>query len=531
MALICLFAFPALLTAAVLCLEAKPFFRHALKRPYLLALNALPLYILTVLFFTAFGRLWPALAAVSLVALAFALVSRFKVLIREEPFLPSDFILIREAATFSDAVKGHIGFIEIGIPLLTVAAVACSAFALSPDWSVSTRLLTAGGVLLAVWPLNRFVYTNGKLYCAGFPYIFWRHLNTIGVVKPEGYAEGRSAAVLSHYGEDRKALSGVNVVFVMGEAFTELSDDPFFTLKSDPIAPYKQLKNEGFCGTLTVPNYGGGTANTEFDVLTGLYSMFINPSPSAFWHVRKPLGSVASALKLYGYHTAAVHPGFDWVYKRREVYPRLGFDEFVTVKDFEGAERKGGLVSDAAAFAKLREVIETRPPPLFSYMVTIQNHTPYDRRFDPEADIPANYFIGAADTARELKLFTEYLNSRPEPTLLVFYGDHLPSLGRAMRLYEELGFDEGLKKFETPFLLWQNDACKPVFSLEESLDNLGLRRGGAVSAHYLGPLALELLGYDNDPFFQYINALRRENPVLRGPAADYQAVLYDRLRK
>jgi hypothetical protein len=529
---IVLLTFPAVLTAAVLGLSARPgaFFHSALKRPYLLLLNALPLYMLTLLGFAASGLLWLSFLIPAVVMLPFALVDRFKMLIREEPFLPSDFILIREAAAFSGAAKDHAGPVEVIIPVLTAAAVSLSAFVPSPVWGVQTRLLVAGGILLAAWPLNRFVYANGRLACDGFLYMFWRHLNKMGVVKPDGYIKGRSAAVLSEYGSAKDAVPGVNVVFVMGEAFTELSDEPFFALADDPLAPYKQLKAEGFHGTLTVPNYGGGTANTEFDVLTGLYSLFINPSPSSFWHVKKPLSSVASVLKGQGYGTVAVHPGFDWFYDRRKVYPRLGFDEFLTVKDFDGAERKGGLVSDRAAFSTLRDVIKARPSPLFSYMVTIQNHTPYENRFDSKADILSNYFIGVADGARELKSFAGFLNSRPEPTLLVFYGDHLPALGSAMRIYNELGFDQGLKKFETPFLLWQNDASKPVFDLEKSLDKCGMRRGGRLSAHYLGALVLELLGMDSDPFFQYINALRREKPVLRDSAADYQAILYDRLK-
>ncbi|MDR0294355.1 MAG: LTA synthase family protein, partial [Oscillospiraceae bacterium] len=335
---------------------------------------------------------------------------------------------------------------------------------------------------------------------------------------------------------------------------TELSDEPFFFFFLDILAPYKLLKVEGFHGTLVVPNYGGGTANTEFDVLTGLYSMYINPSPTAFRHVRKPFPSVASVFRENGYQTPAIHPGHGWVYRRERVYPRLGFGEFLTEKRFDAPELKGGLIADRAAFAKLREVFETRPSPSFSYMVTIQNHTPFENRFErgarnftqarpflspAETDILSNYFIGAADTARELKLFTDFLNGRPEPTLLVFYGDHLPSLGPAMRLYDELGFNKGLKKYETPFLFWRNDASKQFFNLEKAMDSCCVRRGDKLSAHYLGALTLELLGLDGGLlFFQYLNALRRTCPVLTiyGPpanaraAADYHTVLYNRLK-
>ncbi|MDR0292891.1 MAG: hypothetical protein LBH95_01910, partial [Oscillospiraceae bacterium] len=278
--MIILFIFPALLTAAVLGLAAKPavFFRCAVRRPYLFILNAMPLYLLTLLFFSAAGRLWLAFAAVSAVALPLALVHRFKVLIREEPFLPSDFTLIREAAVFSGAAKGHSSVLEVAIPAVTVVMAALSAYFGNPVWSGDARLITAAGVIVAFCALNRFIYRNGRLFRSGpaggspykladlcesrgFLYSFWHHMNKLGVVRPDGYSVSRAAQILAPYGRPKlppEALAGewdglrrhpVNVVFVMGEAFTELSDEPFFTFEQDILAPYKQLKDEGFHGT------------------------------------------------------------------------------------------------------------------------------------------------------------------------------------------------------------------------------------------------------------------------------------------
>lgn len=564
--------FAVILTFAVLSLAAHPeaFFQSAVKRPVLFLFNILPVWVLTLLFISVFGICWPAFAFVSLPSIILALVNRFKVLIREEPFLPSDFILIREAMTFSDAAKGHIGAVLILIPACIAALIIGSVWLPARALSGLERMYIALASSILFLLLTVSIYASTRIFrhgsvsgspyrpvdlceSRGFVYSFFHHASLAGVVKPEGYDKDRVPQILSGFGTTKDAVPGVNVVFVMGEAFTELSDESFFIFENDPLSPYKKLKNEGFAGKLIVPNYGGGTANTEFDVLTGLYSMFINPSPSSFSYVRRSFPSIVSAFREHGYSTIAVHPGFDWFYNRREVYPRLGFEQFLTAKDFSDAEYKGGLVSDRSAFQKLRNVITQSPSPQFSYMVTIQTHTPFENKFEKnshifnqardilspaEVDILSNYFIGVTDAARELSDFTDFLNSRPEPTLLVFYGDHLPSLGSAMGIYNELGFDKGLRKYETPYLIWQNDASKPIFSLEKSLDIAGLRRGDSLGAHYMGALILELLGLDGgNPFYQYVNALRRKHPALTAYAppddirtvADYQAVQYLRL--
>ncbi|MDR1669539.1 MAG: LTA synthase family protein [Oscillospiraceae bacterium] len=571
---ISVFIFSLLMTGAAFLLSPIPF-KTALKcigkNPLILLLNFLPVFLLTLLAYAVFNRLWPSFALVSVLMTVLTLVNYFKTLVRQEPFMPSDLLVIREAMTFSGAAAYHVSVKMILTLVGIVAAVVFSVFIQTPKSGWIVRSGIAAAALLAVFLLNRFVYSDRALYFSfychgstskmtdiyesrGFLYSFWYNINGMRIDRPEGYTDGKARDILAAYDNAPAAEKiPLNVILVLEESFTELSDDAFFTFEQDPLENYKKIKEESYYGRLIVPNFGGGTASTEFDILTGLSSGFINnQSPSSFWYVRKEHEAIVSAFKNNRYDAVAIHPGFDWFYNRKNVYRHFRFDSFLSRSDFDltHTKDKAGLIADYASFAKLRKLIGEQPAgtPLFSYLVTIQNHTPYNNRFvenasvftQPEAlltpeevDILSNYFIGVADGDRELKGLTDYLRGLDEPYLLVFFGDHLPSLGTAGRVYEKLGYS-GLREYEAPYLIWSNDAAKEVFDLNAAVTRAGLKPGDTISANYLGPLILELLGLDADmPFYRFVNGQRRQYPILREESAentlDFRTVQYYRM--
>ena len=193
------------------------------------------------------------------------------------------------------------------------------------------------------------------------------------------------------------------------------------------------------------------------------------------------------------------------------------------------------MISDAAFLAHLTADLDTRlstADPLFAYTVTIQNHQayPYTKYgFKPEKpplavtisdtsmETLSVYLEGVRDSTAMLTELCAYLDSRDEPTLLVFYGDHRPTLGQDYAVYRELGLATGLTgatedviaTYETPYLLWANEAYAPYCNFD------ALDLPDIVSSNYLGAAVYELTGLTGlDPYFDTLESLRRTLPVI-----------------
>ena len=133
------------------------------------------------------------------------------------------------------------------------------------------------------------------------------------------------------------------------------------------------------------------------------------------------------------------------------------------------------------------------------------------------------YAEGARDADAMLGELTEFYSQTDEPVLLVFFGDHLPQLGDGYLCYEELGIDLGegdeaaatLRTYETPYLIWVNRAAADLLDFQNAKEALDLPEDRTVNANYLGAMVLELTGRGGeDPFFSYLNEMRRELPIL-----------------
>lgn len=580
-ALLLLSLYALALAVAAMALATEPLsvtYACIRENPVILLWNFLPALFITLAVFFITGLFPASVVTGTLIVLTAAIANHYKIHFRDDPFLPSDFTQLREALAFAGVVTGTLTKRVVIMAGAFAAASAASFFVRVHTVRWQVRAAGLLGIVLLAAMLNQWIYADRVRYLGyyhhrsiykqtdiynsrGFLYSFWHYANNNRIEKPEGYSKKQAEQILEAYGNEQpdsvQPAAPVNVVFIMSEAFSELSGSDYFdfTGHTDPLAHYNRLKDGSLYGGLAVPDFGGGTANTEFDVLTGLYTRFIGESPSSFWYIRKPFESIVSVFKDNHYEAVALHPGADWFYNRKSVYAHLGFDRFISLKDFEqaGAQYKGTHISDASAYTMLKDVItEEREHPLFAYMVTIQNHTPYAHKFEAnaevfqlspdfpgtltseETDLLSNYFIGVHDGDTELKQLTDFLRAYPEPYALVFYGDHLPSLGAASRVYDLLGYDDAARR-QTGYLIWLNNAAKA----QVSLSDLSLPPGETVSAPYLGGAVLELLlPKQLPPFFNYLNAQRKEIPVISRDMdttgieerlRDYRAVEYYRL--
>ncbi len=537
-----------------------------LRQPLLIVLNALPIGLLLLAAAALLRNVFFGAALANLAAGALSIANRVKIEVRDEPVFPRDFALLKEVGS---ALKSY----DISVPLPQIAAVilatlvlvaaglfiGCKPFPVEAlrGWTGRVLGFAAGfavltGLILTLYA-SRDLYQSFRVSNAeyvpavfndlGFPYAFCHHFTTYLVDRPEGFsraeAEGWEAGDASP-GQGRD----VSVIMVMNEAFSDLTDAPVFTYtpEEDPLSNLHALREDphALSGHVVVPGFAGGTANTEFDVLTGMQTTALSASTtSAMRVVNRNLDSLFRVFGNDGYETAFCHPGDNWFYNRENVYRWFGAEKSLFIGDMEAPEYKGRWVTDGYTAGLIEKAFEEAEGPLFHFTTTIQNHMSYtadkygpDYSFPPvetsvslseEAETLLKVYVeGLRDADAMLGRLWRYFQAQSEPVVLVFWGDHLPYLGDNQLGYKQLGIDvfpgqegeENLTAYKTPYILWANDAAAAVLDWESAAAALDLPE--TVSACFLGAAVLELTGRgEESPWFSFLNALRRELPVVQ----------------
>lgn len=193
----------------------------------------------------------------------------------------------------------------------------------------------------------------------GFAYYFCYHFSTYKIEKPEGFDREEAASWETGY-ESAPDAADVNVVFVMNEAFSDILNEDVFVFPEgeNPMEVYNTLAEgeNAWAGHIVVPYFAGGTADTEFDVASGMQTNLLNPaapSLTAFRTVNRDLDSIFRIFGADGYTSCFMHPGQSWFYNRENVYDWFGADESFFVEDFD-AEYKGSWVTDESVLARAR---------------------------------------------------------------------------------------------------------------------------------------------------------------------------------
>lgn len=542
-----------------------------LRQPLILFLNWLPIALLTAAFAFAFRNVFFGSALVGLIAGAMSLINRVKLTVRGEPFVPRDISLIKEAADAAGSYDMSLPWFQIGC-LVVMTAVFIVLGVLLPlkkgedapkRRGVLVRVIGFVLCLAVLVGAVGLVYSSDDLYNSfettepydlssvnnelGFVYYFCYHFSTYKIEKPEGFDREEAASWETGY-ESAPDAADVNVVFVMNEAFSDILNEDVFVFPEgeNPMEVYNTLAEgeNAWAGHIVVPYFAGGTADTEFDVTSGMQTNLLNPaapSLTAFRTVNRDLDSIFRVFGADGYTSCFMHPGQSWFYNRENVYDWFGADESFFVEDFD-AEYKGSWVTDESVLQELVSRFEEKSAGGgldFTYAVTIQNHMSYTAEkygdyvcpevettaeLSPEIQTAVNvYAEGIRDANALLEDLTEFYSEQDEPVLLVFFGDHLPYLGDNRQGYAELGLpaanvaggEDPFAAYTAPFLIWCNDAAAEALDFETAIESLDLPNDGRISACYLGAAVLELTGRGEvSPWFAFLNEMRRELPVL-----------------
>ena len=535
-----------------------------LRQPLLIVLNALPIGLLVLAAAALFRNVFFGAALVNLAAGALSIANRVKIEVRDEPVFPRDFALLKEVGSALESYDIRFPLPQITAVVLVTAAllalgflIGCEPFPAAKLRGWAGSLLGAAAALAALTGLVLTLYASKDLYQSfqvrnaeyvpsvfndlGFPYAFCHHFTTYLVDRPEGFsrAEAEGWETGDHPGQGK----AVSVVMVMNEAFSDITDAPAFAYSeaNDPLPNLHALREDphALSGHVVVPGFAGGTANTEFDVLTGMQTNALSASTtSAMRVVNRDLDSLFRVFGNDGYETSFYHPGDNWFYNRENVYRWFGAEETRFVGDMENPEYKGRWVTDDYAAGLIEDAFEQAEGPLFHFTTTIQNHMSYTAdKYGPDYDFPPTgisglseevetllsvYVEGLRDADAMLGRLWRYFDAREEPVVLVYWGDHLPYLGNDMLGYKQLGLDvapgpegqENLTAYKTPFVIWANAAAAEVLDWENAAAALDLPE--TVSACFLGAAVLELTGRgEESPWFSFLNQLRRELPVVQ----------------
>ena len=532
-------------------------------QPRLIALNWFPALVFTAICYFVTKNVFYGGAAAGGVMSVMSYINLLKIEGREDPLLPSDITLIREAINAVSEYQLYMHWDKvIVIAVLVAFALVLGYFIKSASFRLSWRLGCAAMTLVVFFGAVQFIYRDKDLYNSfkvpyaynipsvfntlGFNYCFLYNYDLYPVDRPDGYS---STEVEDWIRAETDGYTSPevkpNVIMVMCEAFTDLSNEAMFAYddENNPLRDYYTVANSdrAISGHIVVSNYGAGTANTEFNVLTGMQTNMIGEgTTSSFRVIRKETNSIASLLAADGYNTFFMHPGESWFYNRTSVYNRLGIADQVFVDAFDASDYKGTMISDAAFLDELKADLQTRlveaEAPLFAYTVTIQNHQAYGYSKYPEKPDPiplrvdvsdatmetlSVYMEGIRDSSAMLLALTEYLDAIDEPTVLVFFGDHRPNIGAADA---ELGLSFNLNDtventidtYCAPYVIWSNRAYADTVDLNETYAALQLPENGLLSDNYLGAVVMQLLGRNGqDAFMDFLNELRLELPVLR----------------
>ncbi len=544
----------------------KVFMGFVIDSPSLFILNYLPILLFMLMLYFISSNCIFASGIPFMIFTAAAFANRTKSTLRQDPLVPSDLSVITEVKSILQNYDKIYMILAIAAVLITLAIIALAFLFLkkSDKLTVKKRILGAGGCIACFVIMFSTVYSNTELYNSyavdgniyfkvnqyiskGFLYSFIYDINNLKVEKPSLYnPEAFNAIDDTAESTELNDISKPNIVMIMSEAFSDISNSESinFDEYGDPLEFYNQFINRDdvISGHIVVPNFGGGTSDTEFDVLTGCSTKYIDSSQVSYNFIRKPMEAMPRLLKNIGYDTLAIHPGYGWFYNRTNVYKNMGFDDFIYLEeDFDpSTQNKGGYISDEVTTQSIIDNFENHvknnDDPLFEFCVTIQNHGPYEEKYenlktnfstdiqltDDEKAIYSGYFQGIDDADAQIETLVNYFESIDEPVVLVFFGDHLPGFSNGMSYFSQFRPDidlngnqwQQMKAYETPFFIWANDVALKTTNFSENAKNIKMPVNDIISSFYLGTTVMELLDMGNiSPLFGFVNELRGSLPV------------------
>ena len=356
-------------------------------------------------------------------------------------------------------------------------------------------------------------------------------LNT-GISKPDGYSKEEILSIFDkkELGDDNAMLltqkdedeEHPNILFLQLESFIDPMTIQSITLSQDPCPNFRRLMQTYSSGELTVPACGAGTANVEFEVLTGLSVKFFGPGEYPYKAVLKEKTgeSLAYDLDSLGYTSHAIHNHRAVFYNRNSFFSNMGFDTFTSMEYMKNVEKTPkNWAKDDVLTECITDALDSTDGRDMIYTISVQGHGKYPAEQvlqNPTIEVTAapseelkwkyEYYVNQIyEMDQFIKALTDTLAKREEPTVLVMYGDHIPALDMT-----EDDLESG-NLYGTQYLIWNN------IGLKKDDENL--------HAYQLAAHVMEMLDMQVGTIFTYQQNHKNSETYL----ADLKALGYDML--
>lgn len=511
-------------------------------------------YILIVLLYCALlciGRLWIATAATGAITSILAIINYFKCKFRNEPFLPWDLkssaelksimpqLQIEPTLAMIFCIIVYVGLVLYTINIKTTKykplkyTIIIRSFAFFLILFIGSKyvnltffnetILNKFGMNINNWEQTETYNNNGVVSA------FVLNSVNLAITEPEGYSEQKMKKIYNEIKESSNneiynstdKTKQPNIIVIMSEGFWDVTALPGINFEKELLPTLNMLKENYTSGYVFSPKFGGGTSNVEFETLTGFSNQFLPPNSVPYeQYILKPSFSIAQYLKNKGYSTLAIHSNNKEFWNRNTAYKNLYFDNFIAEDNFKNPELKRELISDMEVSKKIISEYElnkaTNNNPWFNFTVTMQNHMAYasDKWDENEIvkfkadNISSSVEDGLKDLATglnysdsALKYLIDYFEKIDDPTIIVFYGDHMNLLGDTTEeVFEETGYlkegytelDKDYNLYRTPIVIWNNYTdIKYDF--------------GNISAFQVMPTVMDLFDLDMPMYFKYLN--------------------------
>lgn len=463
-----------------------------------------------------------AYCVISVVWIGLSLTNFIILSSRKTPFTAMDFYLIKDAIKVAGLYVSIVQIILIALLVIAVITGLVFLWRKAPKIEVTikkTKFYAYAGVQLVLVFLATYgigitlLFTGaveghfGNLAQAykkyGFSHCFVSSVLDRGIKKSGEYSEEYMESLKKDLDDVEPEADDKtpNIIFVQLESFFDPTHVKGITLSENPLPNYQKLISEYSSGYLSVPCFGAGTCNTEFEVQTGINIDDFGPGEYPYRTIMKSkvCESMAYDLKKLGYSTHAIHNNDGTFYDRNLVFSHLGYDTFTSIEYMDGFEKTPmGWAKDYVLTDEIDKALNSTSGTDYVFTISVQGHGDYPSTpmegYTPEIKV-TNFPVAEQQASFEYYVnqihemdnfigeLVDKLSERDEETILVLYGDHLPTFDFT---------DEMLTngdKFQTQYVIWSN------FQMD--------KQNKDIQAYQLSAYVMERLGMSEGYIMKY----------------------------
>lgn len=479
--------------------------------------NSFIIYVILLLVFLSPRRLFMRIVMMAIVIL-FGIINCIILNNRVTPFGFTDLAMIGDLLTMQNtkyftAQQAGISLIAILIFVFLMVMLHMHSKKKTVQTKLWVRILVCAIGFASLFPVTKACQAAGVVQTYfgnlaqgyldnGYAYGFAMSVVGRGMNEPSGYSEKAVDDIIKDTEKGDSTLGSVkpNIIVVLLESCFDIDEYPALSYNEDPIPYFHELEKKYSTGHLTVPVVGAGTCNTEFEILTGMSCKFFGPGeyPQKTVLKKRDCESTADVIKKLGYGTHVVHNNGGNFYSRANAFSQMGFDTFTSKEllDITDYTPLNTWPTDDILVGATKDALDSTNTPDFCYTITVGTHGDYPTEKvieNPKIKVKVKgvdqgrqnqweYYCNMLNNMdRFLKEYTDMLEKRGEPTLLICFGDHLPTMGLQNSDVKQKDI------YQTKYITWNNFGMKKqdqdltAYQLvSEYFDRLGIHGGTMV---------------------------------------------------